>query len=88
MGNGGVKQELHRCVNCVKKISTVRSRSVLGRTLYSQVYAPVDNPRYAVGVVVEHGGKGSAAAAPMAKEALYEVQRLRAERMGIKYGAV
>ena len=33
-------------------------------------YAPVKNPRYAVSVVVEHGGSGSSMAAPIAKEAL------------------
>ncbi|MEO1491473.1 MAG: penicillin-binding protein 2 [Pseudomonadota bacterium] len=33
-------------------------------------YAPYDNPRYAVAVVVEHGGGGSKAAAPIAKDIL------------------
>ena len=33
-------------------------------------YAPVKNPRYAVSVVVEHGGSGSSMAAPIAREAL------------------
>lgn len=33
-------------------------------------YAPYDNPRYAVSVVVEHGGGGSTAAAPIARDAL------------------
>ena len=31
-------------------------------------YGPYKNPRYAVSVVVEHGGSGSATAAPMAKK--------------------
>ena len=31
-------------------------------------YAPVDNPRYAVSVLVEHGGFGAAAAAPRARD--------------------
>jgi penicillin-binding protein 2 len=31
-------------------------------------YAPYDNPRYAVSVVVEHGGGGSAAAAPIGRD--------------------
>lgn len=31
-------------------------------------YAPYDNPRYAVSVVVEHGGGGSTAAAPIARD--------------------
>ena len=33
-------------------------------------YGPVENPRYAVSVVVEHGGGGSAVAAPIARDAL------------------
>ena len=37
-------------------------------------YAPVEAPRYAVSVVVEHGGGGSTAAAPIAKDILLEVQ--------------
>jgi penicillin-binding protein 2 len=39
-------------------------------------YAPYDNPRYAVSVLIEHGGGGSTAAAPVARDvmlqALYE----------------
>jgi penicillin-binding protein 2 len=31
-------------------------------------YAPVEDPRYAVAVVVEHGGGGSTAAAPIARD--------------------
>jgi len=31
-------------------------------------YAPFDNPRYAISVVVEHGGGGSTAAAPIARD--------------------
>jgi len=38
-------------------------------------YAPLKNPRYAVSVVVEHGGGGSSIAAPIAKDILMEVQR-------------
>lgn len=40
-------------------------------------YAPVDNPVYAISVVVEHGGGGSKTAAPIARDVLREVQRLR-----------
>lgn len=39
-------------------------------------YAPIDNPRFAVAVVVEHGGGGSTTAAPIARDitlqALYD----------------
>ena len=36
-------------------------------------FAPVDAPRYAVAVVVEHGGGGSAVSAPIARDALLRV---------------
>jgi penicillin-binding protein 2 len=39
-------------------------------------YAPVSAPRYACAVIVEHGGGGSKAAAPIARDVLYEVQKL------------
>ena len=39
-------------------------------------YAPLNDPRYACAVVVEHGGSGSAAAAPLARDILLEAQRL------------
>ena len=38
-------------------------------------YAPVAAPRYAVAVVVEHGGGGSTVAAPIARDVLREVQQ-------------
>jgi len=38
-------------------------------------FAPVDDPRYACAVVVEHGGGGSKVAAPIARDILTETQR-------------
>jgi penicillin-binding protein 2 len=38
-------------------------------------FAPIDNPRYACSVVVEHGGGGAAVAAPIARDILWEVQK-------------
>ena len=38
-------------------------------------FAPVDRPRYAISVVVEHGGAGAKMAAPMARDILTELQR-------------
>jgi len=37
-------------------------------------YAPYDAPRYAVSVIVEHGGGGSAAAAPIGRDVLLRAQ--------------
>lgn len=36
-------------------------------------FAPVDAPRYAMSVVIEHGGSGSGAAAPVARDIMHEV---------------
>jgi penicillin-binding protein 2 len=36
-------------------------------------FAPVDDPKYAISVLVEHGGSGSAAAAPIAKKVIKKV---------------
>ncbi|MAF98053.1 MAG: penicillin-binding protein 2 [Micavibrio sp.] len=47
-------------------------------------YAPVGNPRYVCSVVVEHGGGGSATAAPIAKELMYEVQKRDPRTKGVE----
>ena len=36
-------------------------------------FAPVNDPKYAISVVVEHGGSGSKAAAPIAKKVIKKV---------------
>lgn len=36
-------------------------------------YAPYDNPAYAIAVIIEHGGGGSTAAAPVARDVMAEV---------------
>ena len=46
-------------------------------------YAPVESPRYAVSVVVEHGGGGSTAAAPIARDILFEVQNRDPSTVGL-----
>ena len=38
-------------------------------------FAPVEKPKYAIAVVVEHGGSGSSTAAPIASDILLETQR-------------
>lgn len=44
-----------------------------GDTGWFACYAPVDDPKYVVACVVEHGGGGSSAAAPLGAEALAAV---------------
>ncbi len=41
----------------------------------SCLYAPVNEPRYACAIIVEHGGGGSTAAAPIARDILREAER-------------
>ena len=36
-------------------------------------FAPYENPRYALSIVIEHGGTGSSAAAPLAKKIIKKV---------------
>ncbi len=43
-------------------------------------YAPIEAPRYVTAVVVEHGGGGSAVAAPIARDILTEAQRRNSAR--------
>ncbi len=45
-------------------------------------FAPVRQPRYAVVTVVEHGGSGSRAAAPIARDVLRETERRDPSRRG------
>ena len=42
-------------------------------------YAPQDNPKYAVAVLVEHGRSGSGVAAPIASKLLLEALKLDEE---------
>jgi penicillin-binding protein 2 len=50
-------------------------------------YAPVQNPRVAIAVLVEHGGHGGAAAAPMAKkvfEKFIEVEKQSTDKQQVR----
>ncbi|MEQ1789949.1 MAG: penicillin-binding protein 2, partial [Rickettsiales bacterium] len=41
-------------------------------------FAPLDNPKYACCVAIEHGGGGASAAAPVARDVLLRVQQINA----------
>ena len=49
-------------------------------------FGPYKNPRYAITVLVEHGGSGSKAAAPLAKKLFKLVIDRHEEREKIKKG--
>ena len=42
-------------------------------TMLFVAYAPYDDPKYAISVLVEHGGSGGKAAAPIAKKVIKKV---------------
>ena len=44
-------------------------------------FAPVDNPQFACAVVIEHGGGGSAVAAPIARDLLIAAQQRQREKL-------
>ena len=49
-------------------------------------FAPYENPKYAISVLIEHGGSGSSAAAPIAKKVIKKVierDKLRNERKNL-----
>ncbi|MCH7864488.1 MAG: penicillin-binding protein 2 [Proteobacteria bacterium] len=50
-------------------------------------FAPAAAPRYAVSVVIEHGGGGASVAAPVARDILLEAQRRNSARPGNPPGA-
>ena len=48
----------------------------IDHTTWFVAYAPYDSPRYAVAVMVEHGGSGGKAAAPKAREIFKALQKM------------
>ena len=46
-------------------------------------FAPFNDPKYAISVVVEHGGSGSKAAAPIAKKVIKKVLERHSLRQSI-----
>ena len=49
-------------------------------------FAPYENPKYAISILIEHGGSGSSAAAPIAKKVIKKVierDKLRNERKNL-----
>ena len=47
-------------------------------------FAPYDDPKYAISVLVEHGGSGSSAAAPIAKKVIKKVLERDKLRLSFK----
>ena len=47
-------------------------------------FAPFENPRYALAIIIEHGGSGSSGAAPLAKPLIKKLIDKNEERMKLK----
>lgn len=55
-----------------QKVAGRKLSAATGDHAWFVAYAPVENPKIAVAVVVEHGGHGGSAAAPVAKKVIEE----------------
>ncbi len=51
-------------------------------------FAPFENPKYAISVVIEHGGAGSQAAAPVAKDIMTKVIELEEQAQNINKAVI
>ena len=73
-----------RRITAAERLTGVISNEALERRLRDHAlfvgYAPHDDPRYAVSVVVEHGGSGSRAAGPVARDIMAEALRMDSGR--------
>lgn len=47
-------------------------------------FAPVDNPKFACCVAIEHGGGGASAAAPVARDVLLKIQQIQEAKNTVK----
>ena len=64
----------HKCIPSHRKKSTTRTKSTSGCVIthWFISFAPLDNPRIAVAVVIENGSSGSRVAAPIARAIMDE----------------
>lgn len=73
-GKTGTSQVISKRADEMSKAESRRKRNK-NHAIFAG-YAPFNNPKYAISVVIEHGGSGSAAAAPVAKDVLLKAQEL------------
>ena len=73
-----------RRISRAERAAGIRKGENIERTLRDHAlfvgYAPHDDPKYAISVVVEHGEGGSKTAAPIARDIMAEALRLDARR--------
>ncbi len=58
-----------------KEMSRLESKNSANHGIFV-AFAPFNNPRYAISVVVEHGKSGSGSAAPIAKDIMLEIEKI------------
>lgn len=71
-GKTGTAQVISRKQNEIKK----QTDKIKGNHAIFAGFAPFNNPKYAISVVVEHGGSGSAVAAPIAKKVMTKLANI------------
>jgi len=84
-GKSGTVQ-VRRITKAEREVGVVKNKDLPWRERDHAMfvaYAPIYKPRYAVSVVVEHGGGGSSVAAPIARDILAEAQRRNSAKPGI-----
>ncbi len=77
MGGKTGSTQVSRITQQQRESNTLNNRPYLLREHAMFVgYAPLEKPRFAMTILVEHGGGGARTAAPLAKEILYAAQKL------------
>ena len=76
-----------RRISAAERASGIRKGEDIERELRDHAlfvaYAPADNPKYAISVIVEHGEGGSSTAAPVARDIIAQAIRLNSGRTPI-----
>ena len=84
-GKTGTSQVISKRANEMSKAETAINENQNHAIFVG--FAPVHDPKYAISVVVEHGGSGSGTAAPIGKDVMIEVQMLN-DKSGVLRAAM
>ncbi len=74
--------DLDKAIDYIGKRLTKEENAANANHAIFTGFAPFHDPKYSISVVVEHGGSGSGAAAPIAKDIMMEVQGLNKRVIG------
>lgn len=75
-GKTGTSQVIsHKGLASLDNLSAAEKKRMENHAIFVG-FAPFENPKYAISVFIEHGGAGSAAAAPVGRDVMKELYRL------------